>query len=252
MHIDYDIFNCADHLWTKNEVHLWHLDANATSSNVAIRQYLPLLSNAERSRYQRFNFEQDKHRYLISRGTLRTILSMYLPAYSPQMWQFDQTTNGKPFVASTQTCQLNKTLHFNVSHTKWRTILVFSSSEQVGVDIEWLVRQTKFKTIIKRFFSDEEVNEIEGLKSESSQRRRFFEMWTLKEAMIKAKGERIAQALRTTEVSMEYPPIRKRTEISGHWQLESYVIGREHVAALALLQSQPCNIISKHFHADFI
>jgi 4'-phosphopantetheinyl transferase len=70
---------------------------------------------------------------------------------------------------------------FNISHTHDRVICAISTDVQVGVDIEKEVSLEKYQ--LKKYFNEEEllyINEDKG---------RFYEVWTKKEAILKATGD---------------------------------------------------------------
>jgi len=57
----------------------------------------------------------------------------------------------------------------------------------LGVDVESIMRKVELLALSKRYFAQQEhaeLQELEGLE----QRERFFALWTLKEAWLKARG----------------------------------------------------------------
>ncbi len=70
---------------TETEIHVWQVNL-AVSSNDC-QQLAPLLSADERARAERFRFPRDRDRFIVSRGTLRTLLGRYLNT-SPDRIQF--------------------------------------------------------------------------------------------------------------------------------------------------------------------
>jgi len=69
---------------------------------------------------------------------------------------------------------------FNISHTEERAVCAISSDVKVGVDIEQVVPQENYQ--LKNYFNLEELLYIDESPS------RFYEVWTKKEAVLKAVG----------------------------------------------------------------
>jgi 4'-phosphopantetheinyl transferase len=96
---------------------------------------------------------------------------------------FVADSNGKPGLEAGQS-----DLAFNVSHTDGLVACGLGSTESLGVDVESTERNTDADLIAERYFSREEVAELAayaGLERHT----RFIELWTLKEAFLKATGK---------------------------------------------------------------
>lgn len=80
----------------QNDVHVWcaWLDQSLSSLEWLTRT----LSVDERIRAERFQFEQDRQRFIIGRGLLRTILGYYLSIESGRL-HFCYGIYGKPALA---------------------------------------------------------------------------------------------------------------------------------------------------------
>jgi 4'-phosphopantetheinyl transferase len=76
-----------------DEVHIWRAWLAHSIPNL---EYLTqTLSVDERTRAERFQFEQDKKRFIIGRGLLRTILGYY-SGLKPGQLHFSYGIQGKP------------------------------------------------------------------------------------------------------------------------------------------------------------
>ena len=96
--------------------------------------------------------------------------------------------HGKPFVEDTK-------IHFSVSHSKGRGMIVFSNQE-IGVDIEPISRSPQKKEeIANRYFSPPEVS---LLKSNASI---WPRLWTRREAFYKALGTGINRKWNTINLN---------------------------------------------------
>ena len=94
-----------------------------------------------------------------------------------------KTEKGKPFF------KYIPDLFFSISHKEELTVIAFSACE-VGVDAE---RIKKADLRVARRFLKEEIDYITECDSD----RRFFEVWTKKEAYLKCKGTGIAGGLKS-------------------------------------------------------
>ena len=101
-----------------------------------------------------------------------------------------KTEKGKPYFKHIPD------MFFSVSHTEGLTVIALGDSE-VGVDVERL-RKADLR-VIKRFLK-EEADYIAECDSD----RRFFEIWTKKEAYLKCKGTGISGGLDSVNV-LELP-----------------------------------------------
>src|SRR6185503_21160175 len=88
------------------------------------------LTPDERRRAHRFQFERDRRRYVVGRGTLRHLLASRLDV-SPRAVELAYGPSGKPQLASP-----TDLLTFNVSHAGDVAAYVFSRGLEVGIDIE--------------------------------------------------------------------------------------------------------------------
>lgn len=167
-------------------LHIWRLSLRPEGSN----DLWDLLSMDEQQRAQRFVRSQDQDKYVQVRGTLRCLLGQYLQT-SGQTLCFDYGDYGKPQLVSS--CN-SLNLQFNVSHSHELAVIAITQATAVGVDIEQVNPQAKYINISQRFFSAAE-HEILLQQPVEQQCRTFFQLWTRKEACVKAVGGSIAHAL---------------------------------------------------------
>jgi len=168
----------------ENEVHLWHIFYEKIKTANILAEYHRLLSREEKEQLGKFYFQRHQHRYLVTRAALRTVLSSYERGISPSKWVFDRSSHGKPAIAN---LSLSIPLRFNLSHTEKLIVVGVTLENDIGVDAEYTDDERKTIDIARRFFSEVEVDELLQLPSEK-QRTRFFDLWTLKEAYVKARG----------------------------------------------------------------
>lgn len=167
-----------------NEVHLWCTYDEEISVPELLSKYYNLLNSEEKKQQKRFYFQRNRHQYLVTRALVRTVLSQYLHEIRPHELIFKVNRYGKPCVNN---LPLPFPLEFNISHSEKLVILAVTNGIQVGVDVEYILRDSKVIPIADRFFSPQEFNELRSLEQDQ-QYDRFFDLWTLKEAYIKARG----------------------------------------------------------------
>lgn len=166
------------------EIALWFAPFSAARYDAArLAEFETLLDAGERARWQRFRFPEDRLRFLVGRAFLRTVLAQTLGRSDPASLAFATATHGKPELAGMDAGRL----HFNLSHTGAMLVLATSRQHALGVDVEALTRQVDLMPLAQRYFAQREVEELEQLQGHA-QRERFFRLWTLKEAWLKACG----------------------------------------------------------------
>ncbi|MFM7585139.1 MAG: 4'-phosphopantetheinyl transferase family protein, partial [Caldilinea sp.] len=80
---------------TARQVHLWRAPLQLPDDR--LERLRRLLSADEAVRAQRFYFERDRRRFIVARGTLRTLLGAYLQA-DPARIELANGPRGKPSV----------------------------------------------------------------------------------------------------------------------------------------------------------
>jgi 4'-phosphopantetheinyl transferase len=107
----------------------------------------------------------------------------------------------------------------------------------VGVDVEKTDRTVELLLVGERVFSAHEMQALRALSS-VEQRHRFFDLWTLKEAYIKAIGMGLAAPLRAITFHAERPdPVPvvfgpEANDDGARWRLRRFVPTTEHRLAL--------------------
>ena len=173
-------------------VHLWQRPLNATSAEVSA--CYELLSIEEQERARRFRVERPRNEFVLTRGTLRSLLAQYLGG-TPHDIRFRYAGHGKPTVEG------ESSLFFNVSHTSCLALMAFVKQRAIGVDVENVGREVGAERLAERFFSAHERQALSRLEGDELQAA-FFRCWTRKEAYIKAKGDGLSLPLHQFDVSI--------------------------------------------------
>jgi len=230
---------------TQDDIHLWFAYDEEITDTGLINRYHDVLSSEESLRHNRFRFARHRHQFLVTRALVRSVLSFYQPDIAPRDWQFDKNEHGKPYVNTLTGNRLP--IHFNLSHTEKLVVLAVGLGDAIGIDVEYNQRQSETLNIADRYFSPSEVEALFALKPES-QNERFFHLWTLKEAYIKACGMGLAIPLdefsfhfnRADKIAITFAP--QRRDEPQHWRFWGIQPNHHHRTAVALKSSQkPAN-----------
>ena len=193
------------------------------------------LGAEERERHARFRFERDRDIYLVAHALLRRMLAR-VTGVAPEALQFSAGEHGRPEIAAPEPARV---FRFNLSHTHGLVACGVCRGADIGVDVEYVERRVELMAVAKHVFSEVEVAGLAAL-SGTAQRARFFDLWTLKEAYIKAIGKGLSAPLRSITFDPTQPdpvPVSFGPEVAddpARWCLRRFVVGREHRLALAL------------------
>ncbi len=147
------------------------------------------LSPEERARHDRFVFDRDRRDFAAAHALLHQMLTAAGVPESERA--FVQGEHGKPSIAVGKGHP--KRVGFNLAHTRGlvacATVTVNAAERlpDVGVDVEPIRVRDSGLDIAGRFFCPGEVNALNACALEERPGR-FTELWTLKEAYIKAIG----------------------------------------------------------------
>lgn len=144
------------------------------------------LSPDERARAGRFVHERQRHLFVLAHGLLRYALSDWEPSVAPADWCFAADRHGRPFVVAGP-AGAAKPVYFSLSHTEGCVACAIAPVEAVGVDVEQIELRTSLWEIAQHSFAEAEIAALRGLAPDDF-RDRFFALWTLKEAYLKARG----------------------------------------------------------------
>ncbi len=213
-------------------VHVWNCSFKKNRKNLS--EYLKLLSSDEKQRSGRFKFEKDRNCFIITRATLRLLLSIYLKKDAKEI-RFDYTSYGKPKLATSEK------LKFNVSHSVDMAAFAFIEGQEIGVDIEKIKKDFNVLELAQSFFSKTEITALHKLPKEDLERA-FFRCWTRKESFIKAEGSGLSFPLNQFAVSVDSDNTALLLETKwnedekNEWSLRSFQPAKGYIAAIAVKQ----------------
>ena len=198
-----------------DEIHSWCASLDVPPETSA-RLYTTLTPD-ERTRSARFRFERDQQRFIVARGVLRDLLGRYLQI-QPGKISFVYNAFGKPDLGP----EFANRLKFNLSHSAGLALIAIATASNVGIDLEYIRRQSDYADIARRFFSAPEVDYLIALPSHLYAEA-FFSCWTKKEAYLKACGGSLAIPLNSVSVPLTTDP--------AHTPVDLYVASKDIVPA---------------------
>jgi 4'-phosphopantetheinyl transferase len=129
-------------------------------------------------------------------------------------------------------------LFFSLARTSGLAVGLFAGDDGVGVDVE-LASPIEVADIAEHLFSPEERAALERLE-DGARLSRFYEMWTLREAYLKARGIGLALPLdqlvfRPTPTGSAHAEFgRAIRDDPAHWQFGLTWLTNRHVVATCI------------------
>lgn len=218
----------------RDEIHVWRAALNLPE--VAIERLCGFLASDELDRMKRYSTSTARARFVAGRGILRAILSRYI-GISPEQIRFGYGFYGKPFLALPQPDEA-QSFNFNLSHSSDLALIAVARSRKVGVDVERLQPELAYERLARRFFTHSEQHSIFA-KPPGLQLYAFYQIWTLKEAFLKAKGDGLSQSLEKFGVDLRSRQDvnsvgQTHTQFMEGWSLLPLSPGSSYVASLAI------------------
>ena len=138
------------------------------------------LPHDEQERAQRFLRDVDRGRYLSCRAVLRALLVDQFDIAFGQ--PFESGAHGKPRIPGLSRGS------FSLSHSGRHALIGVSHTHEIGVDIEEFRRMADTQAIARGQFSARERLVVDEQPDDDRASKAFLEVWTRKEACLKALG----------------------------------------------------------------
>ena len=158
---------------------------NSLADNLPLAE---ILTPEELNYSERLRGPGQKNTWLSCRATLRLVLASYITIH-PQKIELRKGRFGKLHITDSN-------IFFSVSHSNYAFLLGFNLLGRIGVDIEKLSGREDIPSLIQYAFSDEEA----GYCNTGDLAERFTEVWTMKEAFLKAVGVGLVDQLPSISV----------------------------------------------------
>jgi 4'-phosphopantetheinyl transferase len=219
----------------KSDLRIWAVELNRGAAD------LTLLSKEERERAARLARPQDRQWWLEAHCALRKVLGRQL-SFDPRRIKFGATATGKPYVAEPA-----GNLQFSLSHSGANGLIATAADRAVGVDIEVEQPMSDLREVALQFATPHEAKLLMS-RAGSQLRAAFYDLWTRKEALLKAAGTGLLVDPREVEVGIG--PDRKHVSFGGrNWTLACLVVGPGLSAAVAVegvLETPSTVVLDRH------
>jgi 4'-phosphopantetheinyl transferase len=153
-----------------------------------------------------------------ARAALERLLRRYAGAAT---FEIATGSHGKPFAPALPW------LDFNLSHAGSHVALAFARNQALGVDIEECSRKLPAADLARRFFGADESAALARVAADA-QTAAFLQLWTHKEAVLKALGEGLSFGLDRIEFELDANgagPMRRIAPAAGRpdeWQVRRF------------------------------
>lgn len=189
------------------EVHLWRIPLTPSAEEFSLLH--TLLSADELQRAERLLDRRKAQDFIVGRGRLRQILASYLHV-DPAAIAFNYCNHGKPALTGSS-------LQFNLSHSGAWALLALRADAAIGVDLEKIDPALDYKVLATRFFTAAE-NALLLAAPIAQRRRRFYRLWTRKEALLKGQGQGFSGSAE---------------DEAGDWQWQTFWLAPGYVGTMA-------------------
>ena len=173
--------DAPNHPIASDTAHLWLFDTETLRAPSTAHYWLACLEDHERIRYAAHGTSAARREYLGTRALARTALARY-SGEPAQSLRFSTNQLGRPELTSPSIPGLG----FSLARTRGLAVGIFSCNHAVGVDVEFAA-PIEVVAMAEHYFSPEELAELLRLES-AARLSRFYELWTLREAYLKARG----------------------------------------------------------------
>ncbi len=151
-----------------------------------------LLSPEEAAKARQFLSPRDCRHYIVCHGRMRELLASRLDC-DPREVPIAVGAFGKPYVAGWN-------IGINLSHSRNLAFYAIAPGKEVGCDVEWQDPALASEDIARLAFSPREIAALRD-GSPDLWLERFYLLWTVKEALVKASGQGLGTALDLPDVS---------------------------------------------------
>ena len=158
---------------------VWHAWVEA-SAGVISELSDRVLSPTEQAKRAKYRSDSAASCYVVTRSLVRCVLGERM-GVPPRSVPISHTDLGKPVVAGG--------LHFNVSHSGDLVVLAISSERAVGIDVERSRTVERASALVARWLTISEQRDVaHRIAAGTGESDAFLQVWSLKEARLKALG----------------------------------------------------------------
>lgn len=215
-----------------NRVDVWYVSTKDVTAQRTLDACHALLKEDERRSHAAFYFERNRHEYLLTRALGCGVLASYL-GVRPDQISFVRNQWGRPELTPASP------VHFNLTNTVHVVACAVAHDREVGVDTEPLDRGDDIIGLAPTVFTEGERAKL-AVEPLDARRRRAVQLWTLKEAYMKARG--MGMSLPPERMEMQFgegnasslhrvmPPIEDEP---SRWSFETFTV-EDHLLSLCI------------------
>lgn len=207
---------------------LWQIDI--ADAAVDYNQNWSILDQHEQIQAQAFNHPERQKHYVATRACLRLILAEALNE-SPQKLEIRRTEYGKPYLVDFPD------LAFNLSHSGNKLVIAIAKNYALGVDIETYKPRKNLSALVEKCFAETEQRYWQQLP-DALKVSSFYQLWTRKEAFVKATGRGIAlglnQCVLKPENHNEFLAVPTAYGAASAWRIHDIAVGDTMCGAVVL------------------
>lgn len=214
-----------------NEIQIWRLPLEDAQG--AFEGCRRILSRDERNQADRKLPGRVRNEFIYGRACLRILLSLNLGTAASSVL-IASSQYGKPYL-----CE-DPALNFNVSHSHGMVLIALSKQGGVGIDLECRNERTQVMKLAPRVLSPTEIDRLISLNTDAGSRY-FHQVWTRREAIVKADGRGLSLPLTSFDLPDEPSynmPVRVEDKL---YYLNDIVAGEGYMSAIAM-ESSNCHI----------
>lgn len=208
-------------------VEIWRLHFPSYVNSVC--HFYDILQPDEKHKSSLFYHKKDKDKFVMGRAMLRMILGSYLRA-DPKALEFTIGIHMKPVLK----IKGEIPVHFNLSHSGDYILIAFSD-HPVGIDVERYESHLNITEVMEIAFSDKEVK---YMKKQRQPFQAFFQLWTRKEALLKAASKGLNN-------DIKYVPCLNGKHVvsaallnnSQSWRVSNFPVDKQHIGSIAYLNT---------------
>ena len=215
------------------EVHVWWIPFKSDFE-------LSILSDDELERMKRFRNSQHGAEYGCYRSELRKLLSLYLPGNSAK-FEFSYSDYGKPNIKNTD-------IAFNLSHSRQHAVCAITKNQPIGIDCEAVTDLPDMRAMASVVFTEVEKRALFQLPI-TRQKDYFYQLWTSKEAVLKAMGTGLTFAAMSIQVGTSCASLVSLLGVEdyGQWQIMPLRAPTGYLATFATRVCQHIQIMNDGF-----
>jgi phosphopantetheinyl transferase len=207
--------------------------APVSSDPEASSRCASVLSASELERAERFVTDDNRANFIQRRAFRRYCGALAIGAACPlSRIIFQETANGRPYLSDLPT------VCFSFSSCRFGFLGAWSSTHQIGVDLEDQTRILEAIELAQQFFSRVEEMAVKAVGG-PARLRSFYQLWSLKEAALKSIGEGLPFGVDSFEFELgpTLRVVRVPSNFSGPERFQAKIIERTDICAALVIRT---------------